>query len=161
MSEDSRITLLEQQLAESALHPSEKAVLADDLSYAQTINGSPDPIMQGLKRLTLSGVRRELATHEREAKHYAVCPVASKIKKDDQGNLIMPWEQGQAGTEFSLSWKEGLKAKGAVAWAAVMLAVVGAAIYGITSWQRAETLDDVKTLIQAQQPALEQHVSNN
>lgn len=64
MSEhDSRIEMLAQDIMDSALTNPEKDILADDLEYANAINGSKDPVMIGIKRLTLSGIRTKLSLH--------------------------------------------------------------------------------------------------
>ena len=50
----------------------------DDLRYAQEINGTEDPALRGIKRILISGVRRELLASERIDKalknHIAMCP---------------------------------------------------------------------------------------
>lgn len=67
MSEPS-IDILKQRLAEVKIDPKMRDALADDLDWADSINGSPDPAMQGLKRLTIIGVRRELLAADRDQK---------------------------------------------------------------------------------------------
>jgi hypothetical protein len=64
MSEhDSRIEMLQQDIMDSSLPSAEKDILADDLEYANAINGSKDEVMIGIKRLTLSGIRTKLSLH--------------------------------------------------------------------------------------------------
>ena len=64
MSEhDSRIEMLQQDIMDSSLPSAEKDILADDLEYANAINGSKDAVMIGIKRLTLSGIRTKLSLH--------------------------------------------------------------------------------------------------
>lgn len=74
MAEDIRIETLKQALMESTIDPAERDALADDLEYAQTINGSKDPGLQGIKRITISNVRREMLAHKRMKKHESDCP---------------------------------------------------------------------------------------
>jgi len=68
MSEDVRLDLLKDAISESGLDGQAKDALADDLRYAQTINGTKDDALQGIKRLVISGVRRELLAHARTSK---------------------------------------------------------------------------------------------
>jgi hypothetical protein len=76
MSEsDPRIEMLIQGLKDSDIDPSERDALTDDLLFAQQINGSPDPVQQGIKRLTISGVRREMLAHARMKAHIAACAI--------------------------------------------------------------------------------------
>lgn len=81
---DSRICILQQALMESDIDPAERDALADDLQYAQSINGSPDQTLQGIKRLTISGVRREMLGHARLAAHARTCQLrhAAAIPQD-------------------------------------------------------------------------------
>lgn len=162
MSEDPRIVLLQDKLAESKMHPAEQAALADDLQFAVAINGDQAPVMQGLKRMLISGVRRELAAQEREERHYAACPVASRITKDKDGSLVMPWEgRGQAGTLLTLNFREGFKATGGAAViAAVVITLVGVA-YGVSYWQSSTMMEEMKALIQAKQPAMSMEGDNH
>lgn len=74
MAEDIRIETLKQALMKSTIEPAERDALADDLEYAQIINGSPDPVQQGIKRMIISGVRREMLAHQRLKKHESDCP---------------------------------------------------------------------------------------
>ena len=65
MSDDVRLDLLKEAIAKSDLDGRTKDCLADDLKYAQDINGADDIASQGIKRLLISGVRRELIAHKR------------------------------------------------------------------------------------------------
>lgn len=65
MSEPS-IAILTQRLAESEIDPQLRDALASDLDWAAQINGNPDPSMQGVKRLVVCGVRRELLSAARD-----------------------------------------------------------------------------------------------
>ena len=65
MCDDLRLDLLKGEVAKSGLDPQTKNVLADDLKYAQDINGTADIASQGIKRLLISGVRRELIAYQR------------------------------------------------------------------------------------------------
>lgn len=72
-----------------------KDALADDLKFAQDINGTVDPALRGIKRLVISGIRRELLTHERIADaikvHIQDCPLA-KIPTGKSGT-VMAWAE--------------------------------------------------------------------
>lgn len=64
MSSDVRIDVLTdaiKQLPKGEM----KDALVDDLKFAQDINGTQDPALKGIKRLVISGVRKELLAHER------------------------------------------------------------------------------------------------
>ncbi len=74
MDNDIRIETLKQALFASDIAPAEKDALADDLEYAQQINGSPDVTLQGIKRSVISGVRREMLGHQRLKQHEKDCP---------------------------------------------------------------------------------------
>lgn len=65
MSNDLRLDLLKDAIVMSGLDPQTKDALADDLKYAQDITGVDDTASQGIKRLLISGVRRELIAHQR------------------------------------------------------------------------------------------------
>jgi hypothetical protein len=65
MSDDLRLDLLKDAIVRSGLDGPTKDVLADDLKYAQDINGDDDTASRGIKRLLISGVRRELIAHQR------------------------------------------------------------------------------------------------
>ena len=65
MSDDIRLDLLRDAICRSDLDGQTKDALADDLKYAQDINGTKDEALRGIKRLLISGVRRELLAHER------------------------------------------------------------------------------------------------
>lgn len=77
MSDDVRLDLLKEAIAKSDLDGRTKDCLADDLKYAQDINGTQDAALQGIKRLVISGVRRELIAHQRVSDaikaHHALC----------------------------------------------------------------------------------------
>ena len=66
MSDDIRLDLLRDAICRSDLDGQTKDALADDLKYAQDINGTEeDEALRGIKRLLISGVRRELLAHDR------------------------------------------------------------------------------------------------
>ena len=65
MSNDLRLDLLKDAIVMSGLDAQTKDALADDLKYAQDINGDDDAALRGIKRLVISGVRRELIAHQR------------------------------------------------------------------------------------------------
>ena len=63
---DPSIMDLTTRLAEGKIDPALRDQLASELDWAQSINGHPEPAMQGIKRLVISGVRRELLAYERD-----------------------------------------------------------------------------------------------
>lgn len=68
MSDDIRLDLLRDAIANSELDGQTKDALADDLRYAQEINGTDDAALRGIKRIVISGIRRELLAHDRTMK---------------------------------------------------------------------------------------------
>ena len=68
MKNDPAIEILSQRVADADIDPQLRDALADDLTWAADINGSTDPAMQGIKRLTIGGVRRELLAAARDQK---------------------------------------------------------------------------------------------
>ena len=84
MSDDIRLDLLRDAICRSDLDGQTKDALADDLKYAQDINGTEDEALRGIKRLLISGVRRELLAHERVAMaidaHVSGCPARATPK---------------------------------------------------------------------------------
>ena len=79
MSSDVRIDVLTdaiKQLPRGEI----KDALADDLKFAQDINGTTDPALRGIKRLVISGIRRELLTHERIAEAVTLAVEAQAAK---------------------------------------------------------------------------------
>jgi hypothetical protein len=84
---DTRIDILQQALLESDIEPAERDGLADDLRFAQEINGSKDPTLIGIKRLTISGVRGRLMTHKHIKTaidpHAAACPQSRRSPSND------------------------------------------------------------------------------
>lgn len=84
MSDDIRLDLLRDAITDSGLDGQTKDALADDLRYAQEINGTDDAALRGIKRLIISGIRRELLAHERMDKairrHSEACPGAGVPK---------------------------------------------------------------------------------
>ena len=79
MSDDVRLDLLKDAIADSGLDGQTKAALADDLRYAQEINGTQDAALRGIKRIVISGIRRELLAHDRTIR--AIDAHASKCAK--------------------------------------------------------------------------------
>lgn len=84
MSEDIRLDILRDAILTSRLDGQTKDALADDLRYAQQINGDVNPALQGIKRIVISGVRRELLANERVMKaideHTRVCTAGGMPK---------------------------------------------------------------------------------
>ena len=68
MSDDVRLDMLTEAIKDSDLDGQTKDALADDLRYAQEINGTADAALRGIKRLVISGIRRELLAHDRTKK---------------------------------------------------------------------------------------------
>jgi hypothetical protein len=64
-SDDYRLEILSDAITKCDLPKPLKDMLADDLEYAQNIRNPEDQALQGIKRLVISGIRRELSTHER------------------------------------------------------------------------------------------------
>jgi len=100
MSDDVRLDLLKDAIAESGLDGQTKDALADDLRYAQEINGTGDAALRGIKRIVISGIRRELLAHDRTIRaidaHASKCAVLFDVNKPVKrtGKLIVlltPW----------------------------------------------------------------------
>lgn len=91
MSDDVRLDLLKDAIAESDLDGQTKDALADDLRYAQEINGAGDAALRGIKRIVISGIRRELLAHDRTKRaiglHVNACP-GSKFAKTASAAVI-------------------------------------------------------------------------
>jgi hypothetical protein len=66
MSDDIRLDVLRDAIASSKLDGQTKDVLADDLKYAQDINGTADEALRGIKRLLISGAEVEQIYNWRE-----------------------------------------------------------------------------------------------
>ena len=94
MSDDIRLDLLRDAIADSELDGQTKDALADDLRYAQEINGTEDSSLRGIKRLIISGIRRELLAHDRMEKaikrHVENCPGAKWVKVAAQAATEQP-----------------------------------------------------------------------
>ena len=93
MSDDIRLDLLKDAIAESGLDGQTKDVLADDLRYAQEINGTQDAALRGIKRIVISGIRRELLAHDRTEKaiqaHESKC--AARFVEDGPVKSAAKW----------------------------------------------------------------------
>jgi hypothetical protein len=147
-SEDPRIVIIQQKLAESKIHPAERDALADDLRFAQEINGDTAPVMQTLKTMLISGVRRELLAHERTDRHFSTCLVASQVTKDPEGRVIYPWERNRSGSFISFSLKEGIKATGISAVIASIVITAMAGLWGLSWWQTSKERENIQKLLQ-------------
>lgn len=64
MPDDIRLDLLKAAITNSDLDGLVKDQLADDLRHAQMLSGK-DPVELALKRILISGIRRELLAHDR------------------------------------------------------------------------------------------------
>jgi len=147
-NEDPRIVIIQQKLAEANMHPAERDALADDLQYANQINGDTAPVMQMLKTMFISGVRKELLAHERTERHFSSCVVAGRVKKDKDGNLIMPWENSnKKGSFVSFSLTEGFKATGASAIVASFVVTGAAIIWGLAWWSASKEREAIQKLL--------------
>jgi hypothetical protein len=73
MSDDIRLDLLRDAICRSDLDGQTKDALADDLKYAQDINGTEDEALRGIKRLLISGVRRELTPESTVSNVWRFC----------------------------------------------------------------------------------------
>ena len=110
MSDDIRLDLLRDAIAESGLDGQTKDALADDLRYAQEINGTQDAALRGIKRIVISGIRRELIAHDRTLKaiqaHESKCSArvgeAEPIKPAAKWLVLLtPWRWPLAVVCFS------------------------------------------------------------
>ncbi len=88
MSDDVRLDLLRDAISRSDLDGQTKDALADDLRYAQQINGTDDQASQGIKRLLISNIRRELLGHERIKK--AIAKQALKCAQMRGATAVLP-----------------------------------------------------------------------
>lgn len=88
MSDDVRLDLLRDAISRSDLDGQTKDALADDLRYAQQINGTDDQASQGIKRLLISNIRRELLVHERIKK--AIAEQALKCAQMRGATAVFP-----------------------------------------------------------------------
>ena len=88
MSDDVRLDLLRDAISRSDLDGQTKDALADDLRYAQQINGTDDQASQGIKRLLISNIRRELLGHERIKK--AIAEQALKCAQMRGATVVLP-----------------------------------------------------------------------
>lgn len=93
MSDDVRLDLLKDAIADSGLDGQTKDALADDLRYAQEINGASEPALRGIKRLIISGIRRELLAHDRTIRaidaHASKC--AERFGEDEPVKHASKW----------------------------------------------------------------------
>lgn len=88
MSDDVRLDLLRDAISRSDLDGQTKDALADDLRYAQQINGTDDQASQGIKRLLISNIRRELLGHDRIKK--AIAEQALKCAQMRGAAAVLP-----------------------------------------------------------------------
>lgn len=148
--EDARIDILKAALAESRCIPkAERDALADDLEFAQTINGDPDPTRQMMKRTLISGVRREMLAHERHmhsaaefkatlrselSAHVRNCPLAGKAGKDKDG-------------PSSIRIGKLFEASGDAAKIMAAVVVVVGLLVGFALWQNKETRKAIREAV--------------
>jgi hypothetical protein len=149
MDTDTRVLILQQKLSESKMHPAERDALANDLQFANEINGDSDPIKQMLKTITIQGVRRELLAHDRQARHYSDCPIAKMITEEG-GKKIMPWEKADKALVVNdggsiTGW--GVTLKGPVARLAIASVAIIAVVWLMLNRQDATLRKDMRETI--------------
>lgn len=127
MKNDPAIEILSQRLADADIDPQLRDALADDLTWAADINGSTDPSMQGLKRLTISGVRRELLAADRERK-----------MQNQVGNIIAVCSKRHSNEESAIQGDSATQSLGKVGAVLKILtlwrwpiAILGCSPYGL------------------------------
>jgi WD40 repeat protein len=113
--------------------------------------------MQMLKRMLIQGVRREMITHKRLRAHRQECPVGRLVISKPDGSFIYPWDGRRTdkkdseikteGSFVSLSWKDGLKVKGAVTWIFGIVVAVGGTIFGLMYIQDISTRKAVNEIM--------------
>lgn len=93
---DIRIETLVDAVKKSQLQGAVKDYLSDQLQYAASINGSTDPVLQGMKKITIANVRQELSMHElmhqlvkdHEERFHAKQLKAERDDEEQEGNPI-------------------------------------------------------------------------
>ena len=109
MSDDVRLDLLKDAIAGSGLDGQTKDALADDLRYAQEINGTADAALRGIKRIVISGIRRELLAHDRTTKAIADHEIKCATRFEEPSKpafarwlvMLTPWRWPMALVCFS------------------------------------------------------------
>ena len=97
---DPSIDILTQRLAEADIDPQLRDSLASDLDWAAAINGNPDPAQQGIKRMVVSGVRRELLAAARD--HKTQSSIVSIVEHCRSRHKEDPAAEGTSGGKITL-----------------------------------------------------------
>ena len=139
---DPSIDILTQRLASADIDPQMRDALASDLDWAAQINGNPDPSMQGVKRLVVCGVRRELLAADRDRKTQdtiasIVAHCRSRHDRKDGGNgedaLVETaggkWEIFMAAMKALTPWRWPLAIAACSPWSASLVQAVTAIFY--------------------------------
>lgn len=116
---DPSIDILTQRLAAADIDPQTRDALASDLDYASGIHADAEPAMLGVKRLVVSGVRRELLALAREAEIRADTRAAIEAcRAAAAGPCVAPRRL----SAFSVKWGEkSFDLAGPAAFVAVLL----------------------------------------
>ena len=142
MSDDLRLDLLKDAIVRSGLDGPTKDVLADDLKYAQDINGADDTASQGIKRLLISGVRRELIAHQRITEalemHTEAC---ARRRAEEIKAVVESWkidnaikEAGKGGDSIGVRGMQVCGKAALIVAAGVALALIVLAATGRLPW---------------------------
>ncbi len=135
MSNDLRLDLLKDAIVMSGLDPQTKDVLADDLKYAQDINGADDTASQGIKRLLISGVRRELIAHQRITEalemHTEAC---ARRRAEEIKAVVEALEAGKGGDSIGVRGLQVCGKAALIVAAGVALALIVLAATGRLPW---------------------------
>ena len=142
MSDDLRLDLLKDAIVMSGLDGQTKDALADDLKYAQDINGADDTASQGIKRLLISGVRRELIAHQRITEalemHTEAC---ARRRAEEIKAVVEAWkienaakEAGKGGDSIGVRGMQVCGKAALIVAAGVALALIVLAAAGKLPW---------------------------
>ena len=135
MSNDLRLDLLKDAIVMSGLDPQTKDALADDLKYAQDINGADDTASQGIKRLLISGVRRELIAHQRITEalemHTEAC---ARRRAEEIKAVVEALEAGKGGDSIGVRGMQVCGKAALIVAAGVALALIVLAATGRLPW---------------------------
>ena len=135
MSDDLRLDLLKDAITRSGLDGPTKDVLADDLKYAQDINGADDTASQGIKRLLISGVRRELIAHQRITEalemHTEAC---ARRRAEEIKAVVEALEAGKGGDSIGVRGMQVCGKAALIVAAGVALALIVLAATGRLPW---------------------------
>jgi len=142
MSNDLRLDLLKDAITRSGLDPQTKDALADDLKYVQDINGADDTASQGIKRLLISGVRRELIAHQRITEalemHTEAC---ARRRAEEIKAVVEAWkienaakEAGKGGDSIGVRGLQVCGKAALIVAAGVALALIVLAATGRLPW---------------------------